>query len=101
MRHAEADSELLPHSMEIRGVTHCSVRWRGRTSAADGWLRAADALPHCQEKGAGYDAAARPRRRSARRGGHGPSAAAAPFKLAVAPGPFRGLLRVLRLGWTP
>jgi hypothetical protein len=49
--------ELLLNRRLVRGVTRYLVRWRGHSSADDEWLRA-EALAHCQEKVAEYDAAA-------------------------------------------
>ena len=41
--------ELLLNRKEVRGVTHYLVRWRGYSSAADEWLRAAE-LGDCPDK---------------------------------------------------
>ena len=84
--------ELLLNRKEIRGVLHYLVRWRGHTSADDEWLRA-EALAHCPELVAEYDAAA-PRRRGARRGRPAcppavPEAAVAAASPPVAPTGFR------------
>jgi hypothetical protein len=95
----EHEVELLLNRKEVRGVTHYLVRWRGHSSAADEWLRAAE-LGHCPEKVAEYEAAA-PRRRAARRGkdeatrppggGPGPAAGTAWFPAGEAAGvPRRG-----------
>ena len=74
----EHEVELLLNRKEIRGVLHYLVRWRGHTSADDEWLRA-EALAHCPERVAEYDAAA-PRRRGSHRGraGSPPAAPGAP-----------------------
>ena len=74
--------ELLLNRKEVRGVTHYLVRWRGHSSAADEWLRAAE-LGHCPDKEAEYEAVA-PRRRAARRGRAGASPLP-PVRQAVAP----------------
>jgi hypothetical protein len=70
--------ELLLNRKEICGVLHYLVRsqWRagGHTSADDEWLRA-EALAHCPERVAEYDAAA-PRRRGSHRGRAGSPQAA-------------------------
>ena len=78
----EHEVELLLNRKEVRGVTHYLVRWRGHSSAADEWLRAAE-LGHCPDKVAEYEAAA-PRRRAARRGRAGASPLP-PVRQAVAP----------------
>jgi hypothetical protein len=80
----EHEVELLLNRKEVRGVTHYLVRWRGHSSAADEWLRAAE-LGHCPEKVAEYEAAA-PRRRAARRGKDG-GPPQQPALQAVAPAP--------------
>jgi hypothetical protein len=80
----EHEVELLLNRKEVRGVTHYLVRWRGHSSAADEWLRAAE-LGHCPEKVAEYEAAA-PRRRAARRGKDG-GPPPQPALQAVAPAP--------------
>ena len=43
----------LLNRKEVWGVTRYLVRWRGHSSAADEWLRAAE-LVHCQDKVAEY-----------------------------------------------
>ena len=49
----EHEVELLLNRKEVRGVTHYLVLWRGHSSAADEWLRAAE-LGHCPDKVAEY-----------------------------------------------
>ena len=69
-REGEHEVELLLNRRTFRGATQYLVRWRGHASPADEWLRV-EALAHCPERVAEYDAVARNRRaarHNARRG---------------------------------
>ena len=61
----ELEVELLLNRRTVRGVTRYLVRWRGRASADDEWLRLEE-LAHCPAKVAEYDAMS-PRPRAAAR----------------------------------